>query len=327
MVIYMETGSTDPYYNLAFEEYVLLHHTEGDILMLWQNDNAIIIGQNQNTEAEIDADFVQAHGIRVVRRSTGGGAVYHDLGNLNYSFITDSEGSVAHAGERFAKPIVESLKGLGLDAEASGRNDILVGGQKVSGTAQRRSGGRILHHGTLLFDSDPAMIAGALKADPAKFRSKAANSVRSRIGNIRSFLQEDMTMQQFWDYLTESLSAQEYVKADLTEEEKAEVRKLRDEKYATWAWNYGQSPAFDYRHREHWPGGSLEVLLKVEKGVIRDVRFYGDFLSRTSLDDLIAALKGCPYRREAAAEVLDTFDLTELFGTITKEEVLGTMFA
>lgn len=327
MVIYMETGSTDPYYNLAFEEYVLLHHTEGDILMLWQNDNAIIIGQNQNTEAEIDADFVQAHGIRVVRRSTGGGAVYHDLGNLNYSFITDSEGSVAHAGERFAKPIVESLKGLGLDAEASGRNDILVGGQKVSGTAQRRSGGRILHHGTLLFDSDPAMIAGALKADPAKFRSKAANSVRSRIGNIRSFLQEDMTMQQFWDYLTESLSAQEYVKADLTEEEKAEVRKLRDEKYATWAWNYGQSPAFDYRHRERWPGGSLEVLLKVEKGVIRDVRFYGDFLSRTSLDDLTAALKGCPYRREATAEVLDTFDLTELFGTITKEEVLGTMFA
>ena len=134
---YLETGSTDPFYNLAFEEYVLTHRQEGDYLLLWQNNNAIVIGQNQNTEAEINRAFVEAHKIHVVRRSTGGGAVYHDLGNLNYSFITDEENAEQHTIKTFTEPVVRALKGLELDAESSGRNDILVDGRKVSGTAQR----------------------------------------------------------------------------------------------------------------------------------------------------------------------------------------------
>ena len=155
-VFYLETHSQNPYYNLAFEEFVLTHRLEGEYLLLWQNDNTIVVGQNQNTEAEINRAFVEEHHINVVRRSTGGGAVYHDLGNLNYSFITDAGELQELAMQRFTAPVVEALKGLGLNAEASGRNDILVEGRKVSGTAQRVSHGRILHHGTLLFDSDPA---------------------------------------------------------------------------------------------------------------------------------------------------------------------------
>ena len=154
-VTYMETGSTDPTYNLAFEEYVLTHRREGEYLLLWQNDNTIVVGRNQNTAQEIDPAFVEQHHIRVVRRGTGGGAVYHDMGNLNYSFITDVGDAERLTMERFTRPIVAALQGLGLRAEASGRNDILVEGRKVSGTAQRLVNGRILHHGTLLFDSRP----------------------------------------------------------------------------------------------------------------------------------------------------------------------------
>ena len=174
--LYLETGSTDPAYNLAFEEVVLQNRREGNTLLLWQNDHAVVIGQNQNAEEEINHAFVEAHGIRVVRRMTGGGAVYHDLGNLNYSWMTDVENAGAITYQQFTRPVVEALRGLGMAAEASGRNDILVEGRKVSGTAQRLLGKRILHHGTLLFDSDPSMASGALNVDPAKYQPQGRQS-------------------------------------------------------------------------------------------------------------------------------------------------------
>ena len=179
---YLETGSVDPCYNLALEQVVLEQRREGDWLMLWQNRNTVVVGLNQNTAEEINASFVEAHGITVVRRMTGGGAVYHDLGNLNYSFIRDVGNAEELTIGRFTEPVCRALASLGVQASVSGRNDILVDGKKISGVAQRIVGGRILHHGTLLFDSDPAMIAGALRADPAKFTSKSAKSVRSRVG-------------------------------------------------------------------------------------------------------------------------------------------------
>ena len=184
-VFYLETDSQNPYYNLAFEEYVLTHRLEGEYLLLWQNDNTIVVGQNQNTEAEINRPFVEEHHINVVRRSTGGGAVYHDLGNLNYSFITDAGELQELAMQRFTAPVVEALKGLGLNAEASGRNDILVEGRKVSGTAQRVSHGRILHHGTLLFDSDPGAVEGGWnEADTDKIVDALNEKVEQGMINI-----------------------------------------------------------------------------------------------------------------------------------------------
>ena len=225
-VRYMETHSQNPYYNLAFEEYVLTHRTEGDYLLLWQNDNTIVVGQNQNTEAEINRPFVEEHHINVVRRSTGGGAVYHDLGNLNYSFITDAGDKESISMARFTHPVVEALKGLGLQAEASGRNDILVEGRKVSGTAQRLCGNRILHHGTLLFDSDPRMIAGALNAAPEKFSSKGAKSVRSRVGNIRSFLPVDMALAQFWKYLKRHLCENGFETGRIGKRERRRINRI-----------------------------------------------------------------------------------------------------
>lgn len=325
-VTYLETGSQNPYYNLAFEEFVLTSRREGEYLLLWQNDNTIVVGQNQNTEAEINRAFVEAHGINVVRRTTGGGAVYHDLGNLNYSFITDTGDAERLTMERFTRPIVAALRGLGLQAEASGRNDILVEGRKVSGTAQRVVKGRILHHGTLLFSADPGMVAGALNADPAKFQSKSAKSVRSRIGNIRDFLPRDMEIGAFWEYLKEVLSGDGMTAGRLTAEELSAVEELKRTKYDTWEWNYGRSPQYDLTNRRRFEGGGLEVRVQVKEGRIAGIVFYGDFLSVSPLDGLTAALEGCAFRREAVAEVLDRFPVEELFGAVTRDEVLETMF-
>ena len=325
-VHYLETGSQDPCYNLAFEEFVLRNRTEGDYLILWQNRNTIVIGQNQNAEGEINRAFVEENGIRVVRRTTGGGAVYHDLGNLNYSFITDVGDAERLTMERFTAPVTQALRALGLQAEASGRNDILVEGRKVSGTAQRVLRSRILHHGTLLFDSNPAMVDGALQVDPAKFQSKSAKSVRSRIGNIREFLKDDMDMGEFWEYLKGALAGSGLVRDSLTAEERGEVDRLRENKYDTWEWNFGRSPRYNLRNKRKWEGGILEPCVDVEKGCIRQILFYGDFLSLQPMDEVTEALRGCRFRREDVAAVLDRFPLRQYFGSLTREEILDTLF-
>ena len=325
-VTYLETESLDPRYNLAFEEYILCNRREGDYLLLWQNDNTIVVGRNQNTEEEINRAFVEEHHIHVVRRTTGGGAVYHDLGNLNYSFITDAGGSDQLAMERFTRPVVEALKMLGLQAAASGRNDILIAGRKVSGTAQRIVNGRILHHGTLLFDSNPAMVAGALKVDPEKFRSKSTKSVRSRIGNIRDFLRQDMDLPAFWRFLKEYLAGSGIAAGSLAPEELVNVETLKREKYDQWAWNFGKSPQYDMTNKKYWGGGCLEVRLSVADGNIQDILFYGDFLAVRPLDEVTAALRGCCFRKEDVAWILDRFPIAAYFGGIHKEEILGTIF-
>ena len=327
MRYYLETGSVDPAYNLAFEEYVLRNKTEGDFLLLWQNANAVIIGRNQNTEEEINRPFAEAHGVKVVRRITGGGAVYHDLGNLNYSFITDCSVYDHEAMAAFTEPVVRALRGLGLSAEAKGRNDILVNGCKVSGTAQRIQGGRILFHGTLLFDSDPDMIAGALRADPDKFRSKSTKSVRSRVGNIRSFLSQSMTMEAFWRYLKGTLTEGEFWEIFPTEDELSTINKLKKEKYDTWDWNFGCSPHYERTVKKVFPGGILKTGISVDRGgVIAAVSFRGDFMSRREVGEVETALTGCRYEKEALRSVLERFPLEDHFGTITEDEILESLF-
>ena len=319
-VFYLETGSTDPAYNLAFEEYVQTNRREGDYLILWQNNNAVIIGRNQNAEAEINREFVESNGIHVIRRNTGGGAVYHDMGNLNYSFITDASAPENRSAAPFTTPVVAALKGLGLDAEASGRNDILVSGHKVSGTAQHLLKGRILHHGTLLFDSDLSTVSGALNPDPTKFQSKGIKSVRSRVGNIRQFLAKDITLLEFWTYLKTTL-ADSLIPTALTAEELAAVETLKREKYDTWQWNYGKSPQYQQVSRKRFSGGLLELHITVERGIIQALRIYGDFLALVPVEPLEQALIGCPCREDAISEILALQDMSCL-GTITAQEFI-----
>ncbi len=324
-MLYLETNSQDPAYNLAYEEYILQNFRQGNILILWQNDNAVIVGRNQNTAEEIDQAFIDAHGIRVIRRNTGGGAVYHDLGNLNYSFIADA-GSVDQAASRFfLEPVVQALRALGLDAQCSGRNDILVSGKKVSGTAQQFSKGRLLLHGTLLFDSDPSMIGGALNPDPEKYRSKGIKSVRSRVGSIRQALKQDMELPAFWSYLKQRLTAGNPGHIHLSDVDLENIRHLKSEKYDTWEWNYGKSPKFEIRNKHRWSGGLLDIRLSIVSARIDQIRIYGDFLSVEPVTPLEQCLTGCTYRAEALYEALESFPLRSHLGTITRDELVRTI--
>lgn len=323
-MFYLETGSHDPCYNLAFEEYVLGHRTEGEWLILWQNASTVVIGLNQTAEEEINREYVEAHGVAVVRRKTGGGAVYHDLGNLNYSFISDSGPYETLSLRRFTEPICRALGTMGLEAECSGRNDITVGGRKVSGVAQRVQGGRILHHGTLLFDSDPDAIAGALNADPEKFSSKSTKSVRARVGNIRGMLKEDRTLEEFKELLLRELAAGELTRRELAEEELEAVRTLA-EKYRSWDWTYARSPGYAYTNKKRFPGGTLGVSADIKNGVLEDVRFSGDFMARRELSEAEAALRGRRFQRPELMEALSGLDIESMFGAISAEEILEVL--
>ena len=323
---YIETGSLDACYNLAFEQYLLERKTEGKWLMLWQNANTVVIGMNQNAAEEINADFVKAHNITVVRRMTGGGAVYHDLGNLNYSFITDTGDKSSLSIEQFSRPVCRALESLGLKASVGGRNDIIVEGKKVSGVAQRIYKGRILHHGTLLFRSDADMIAGSLNADPSKFESKSSKSVRSRVGNICDFLPDDMSFEQFRDEIKRQLSLEGAVECSLREDELEEIRKNADEKYRSWEWTYGRSPKYTFKNKARFPGGSIEVRLFVSGGIIKEAAFSGDYMAVTDSGDAERALSGVKFNREDVLEALSSVDTETVFGEITAENIADVIF-
>ncbi len=325
-MIYFETKSKSPYYNLAFEEYVLKNKSEGDILILWQNDNTIVVGSNQNTAEEINAEYVAKHGINVARRTTGGGAVYQDLGNLNYSFITTVVDRSKLSMEQFTTPVVEALSSLGVKAYAAGRNDILIDEKKISGTAQRLHGSRVLHHGTLLFNSRLETVANALNVDPTKFQSKSTKSVRSRVGNIIDFLPKKMALNEFWDYLKVAFAKDGFVEGELTEQDFAEIDKLA-ERNASFEWNYGKSPKCDMHRKERFAGGGIELRLSISDGNIKEIAFFGDFLALRPITDIMSALINSPYNYDEVDKVLDGLPLSEYFGTITKKEVLSLFFS
>ncbi len=317
---------TDPAFNLAAEEYAMTHFA-AECFMLWRNAPAVIVGRHQNTLAEIDADYVRANNIPVVRRLSGGGAVFHDLGNLNFTFIADSDGRAQVDFRRFTQPILVALQALGVDARFEGRNDLTIDGRKFSGNAEYVSGNRILHHGTLLFAARMADVSAALRPDPAKFADKAVKSVRSRVTNISEHLPRPMTVLEFRDYLMTHVmaatpDAETYA---FTPDDVAAISRLRDEKYATWEWNYGHSPVYNYRKSARTPGGTLEVALDVNGGVIADARFYGDFFNRRDPQEIAAALIGVPHRPEALRERLADLPVDDYFHNVPAEALLSVL--
>ena len=307
----------DPCINLAAEEYIL-KHSSGDVLLLWQNDRTVVVGRYQNTLEEVNQEYALTHGITVVRRNTGGGCVYHDLGNLNYSFITDADTPEELTIESFTQPVVDALRSLGIPAVLTGRNDILADEKKVSGCAQTIQGNRILHHGTLLFSSRLEDVAAVLQVRPEKFQSKSTKSVRSRVGNISEFLSIPMTVLQFRDYLASWFGGEEL---SLNEAQWDEIRSLAESKYRSWEWTYGESPKFHFHNRQRFSGGTVEVGASVEDGYIIDIALRGDFLARRSVAEIEQALRGQPLRQDALLRLLKGFELQDYFGTITAEEL------
>lgn len=231
--------STDPYYNLALEEYLLTNYTEGNIVMLWQNDNTVVIGRHQNVLEEINQGYVEEHDIKVARRSTGGGAVYHDLGNLNYTIITDYFEAKESLLKVFSGALIEALKELGIEAYFSGRNDVMIGEKKISGTAQKIYKNRVLHHGCILFDSDLDKIAACLHVSPEKFKTKSVKSVRSRVGNIKEFLRFSTSFDEFRQILERKIIQSDmYNELKMSENADNEIQNIVKAKYGKKEWIY-----------------------------------------------------------------------------------------
>lgn len=322
-------GIHDPMMNLAIEEYVLRNlDVNESYLLFYINKPSIIIGKNQNTAEEINTEYVEEKGIKVVRRLSGGGAVYHDLGNLNFSFITKDDGESFHNFQKFTEPVVKALKKLGINAELSGRNDILAEGKKISGNAMFSTRGRMFSHGTLMFDVNVDDVVASLKVKKDKIESKGIKSVRSRVTNIADFLENPITIEEFKSLILkyifeDSEEVPEYV---LTEEDWNKIHEISKERYQSWDWNYGKSPKFNLQNSHRFPVGSIDIRLEVNKGRIESCKIYGDFFGVGEVAEIEELLNGVRYEREAIVDALADLDVTHYFGKVTKDELINLIY-
>lgn len=324
-MIYIRNLDNDPAFNLALEQFVFesLDRTR-EYFLLWQNDNAIIVGRYQNTEREINQSFVRKKGIRIVRRISGGGAVYHDLGNLNYTFICDRQKGEGLDFDIFCSYIVEALAELGVKAYKNGRNDLLIEGRKFSGCAQYFRGNRVLHHGTLLFDSNLQFLSQALSPPKDKIESKGIKSVTSRVTNIRPFLKQDIPLKDFWlaleCFLAREKNWEEY---QLNANELAKVQQIKRDRYDLWEWNHGSSPSYNLLKERRVEGcGKLEFYLQVNNGVIKSVSLFGDFFGAENLRDLCQNFIGCRMEYDELLEAIKHLNIREMLYNVTAEDLV-----
>ncbi|WP_440999937.1 lipoate--protein ligase [Fodinibius sp. SL11] len=329
MIFIHNEGITDPHVNLALEEYALRNFDyDHDYLLFYINEPSIIIGRNQNTLEEINHEYVEEKGIHVVRRISGGGAVYHDTGNLNFSFITDYDKKSLNNFKKFTAPIVRVLNTMGIDAELSGRNDLQVDRRKISGNAQFSSVDRMFSHGTLLFDSDLNEVTNALDVKMSKIESKGHKSVRSRVANISEFLDGSMDTQTFRKKLLEGLyeDRDEFEIYHLTEAEWEEVHALKDEKYGLWDWNFGKSPKFNIQRSRRFDAGEIDLRLDVAEGHIDNLKIYGDFFGKEPVDQLENYLEGVRYDRQEIEKLIEPINIEQYFGAVPKPDFIELVY-
>ncbi len=323
-MICIDNTNKNPYFNLALEEYVLTHFDD-DIFMLWINNPAIIVGKNQNTLAEINIEYVKEHNIPVVRRLSGGGAVFHDPGNINFTFIMPNTDDSFTNFKKYTRPIIDVLADLGIDAKLSGRNDLTIDGRKFSGNAQYIHKNRILHHGTLLFSSNMSHLVNALKVNPDKIKGKGIKSVASRVTNIENHLKTNLSIEEFKNmvmkHVMERYGGVEYI---LSDKDINNVEKMVQEKYSTWEWNYGHSPKYNFTKQTRFAGGSIEINFDVQNGIIQSAKIYGDFFGKRDVSDIEKALNGIRHSEEDIRSALSPYPLDEYFANISLEDIVST---
>ena len=325
IVSIINLSSTDPAFNLAAEEYLFSGMPrDRAYVMLWQNDGAVIIGKYQNTAAEVNGPYLESHGIKAVRRLSGGGAVYHDMGNLNFTLITDARAGGKVDLALFCRPVVRALARFGVEAEISGRNDVTVDGKKFSGNAQYVRDGRVMHHGTILFDSDLAVVQEALRVKAEKLAGKGVSSVRSRVTNLKPLLPEGTTLEDFRRVLSQELSrGGEAEEASFSRENLKAIRQLKRARYDRWEWNWGASPAGTLKNSARIEGaGSIEAVMGLEKGCIKSLSFQGDFFSSHEPEELAARLIGVPLKAGALGDALKGLKVSDYFRGLTKRDLL-----
>ena len=310
---FLTNPSTDPWYNMSFDEYCLEQYPSDDsFFYLWRNRPSVIIGLNQNAYSEVNLGYLQAHDIRLARRVTGGGAVYHDLQNLNYTII---------GRDVSPQPVVDALRSLGVPAELTGRNDIFVEGRKVSGYARRLWRDRQIIHGTLMYDVDLDTLGRALDVPGSKLAAKGIASVRSRVANLKDYLPQFASLDAFQAALQEMLAAGD-AELPFGDERRAAVQRLSDAKFSTWDWIYGQSRAAQIVRSGHLACGSVEVQLSLDGGVIREAAFRGDFLGALPAQELADRLVGLRFERSALQQKLDAAGVNNYFDGVSSEVLL-----
>ncbi|GAA0364958.1 lipoate--protein ligase [Alkalibacterium iburiense] len=325
----------DPQLNLAIEYYLLNEVVlDEPILLFYINDNSIIIGRNQNTYEEVNTDYVEENDVTVVRRFSGGGAVYHDMGVLNFCFLTKDDGQSFRDFKKFTTPVINALHQMGVDgAELRGRNDLVIDGKKFSGNAMYAKNGRLTSHGTLMFDSQIEAVVSALKPKKHKLESKGIKSIRSRVTNIKPFLDDSyqyMNAKDFRDklllYIFDTDKSEDIKEYVLTEEDWKKIDAFADQYTANWDWNYGKSPAFDMERSERLSVGTVEVKMNVRKGVLEDIRIYGDFFGLGEIEDVENKLKGIAYNKESIKKAVEEIDIHKYFGQMDSQELVNLLY-
>ncbi|MCK9422450.1 MAG: lipoate--protein ligase [Bacteroidales bacterium] len=327
-MLIIKRRNTDPYFNLATEEFILKNFDE-DSFMLWRNAPCIVVGKHQNTLAEINVDYVKHQNIPVVRRLSGGGAVFHDLGNLNFTFIQKGKQEALIDFRKYTLPILEVLQKMGITAKFEGRNDLTIKGRKFSGNAEHIWKNKVLHHGTLLFSSHMPNLNQALNADPLKFQDKAVKSVRSRVTNISEHLKSSMDVMQFaeliQDHMTEKYPDARII--ELSQEDHDKIHELVRTKYGTWEWNFGYSPNYNFRKLLRTEkSGTLEFDLEVQNGIIQHLKIFGDYFNTLETEEIEAALTGVLHQEDSIRAALQPFKIDEYFADLTISEFLDGLF-
>nr|WP_320020732.1 lipoate--protein ligase [uncultured Draconibacterium sp.] len=308
--------NNNPFYCLAAEEY-LLKNLDDDIFMLWQSDKTVVVGKHQNALGEVNYRYVRENDITVARRISGGGTVYHDAGNVNFAFIKNVKSPAEISFKQFTEPVVEALAQLDIEATTSGRNDLLIKGLKISGNAEHVFKNRVLHHGTLLFNSDLENLGNSIKVIPGKYTSKAVQSNRSKVANIAPFLKKDLDIEEFIDFLIRVQLKKEGAESyTISADEEKAINKLVDEKFTTWEWRWGYSPRYTFTNKVEIDGRTLEIFLKIKKGRIVNANLHGNYFVEPYATELSALLLGKSHFYE---------DIRHLLGT-DNEELIYAFF-
>ncbi|MBL1409175.1 lipoate--protein ligase [Sphingobacterium faecale] len=325
-MLIIDSTSNNAYFNIALEEYLLFRYPTEVIFLLYINAPSIIVGKFQNTLAEVNLEYVKEKAIKVVRRMSGGGAVYHDLGNLNFSFHTKWNEKEFMDFTKFTEPVLQVLHQFGIPGRLEGRNDLLVDGRKFSGNAKLAKAGKMIQHGTILFDSDMSVLSDALKINPLKYRDKAVKSNRSRVINLREYVSAAVTI----DHLKQALIDQMIVNNteatiyELTEKDRNSVERLISEKYGTWDWNFGFSPNYSFKNAIKVPAGYIELHLDVlQGGIIDAVKIFGDFFASKPIEDLEEMFIGMNHNVDDIRFLLASIDLASYFGPVTIDEIIA----
>lgn len=319
--------TNNPAFNLATEEFLLKNKKE-DCFYLYINNPSIIVGKHQNTLAEINLDYVQKNNIEVIRRLSGGGAVFHDPGNLNFTFIKKGDKEKSVDFRKYTQPILDVLNKMGVKAKFEGRNDLTIKGKKFSGNAKLFYQDRILQHGTLLFGSKLPDLSQALKVNPLKFQDKAVKSVRSRVTNISEHLETPVSLEEFEESLVNHIRnlyhGSEFY--ELTESDVEAINKLVAEKYSTWDWNFGSSPKYNLRKGIKSKGGHIEVNLEVNNGKVQKAKIFGDFFNTKDIEELENLLMEVPHEYAKMKRHLEEIEIENYISNVSADEFAKGLF-